>query len=150
MNFSGLGTSVADMVHSKNAKNFFSVNSPFFLKYPNYLAGEAYEDYSGYDWYYAAEIYGMFGNGCEAHIKSKDRENLNSWTRISQFLPWMEIGVNSPYYDTGYILTHAFSKKFMDMLEGVPNDLMQWIVEYDQKYLSSGINEFQLHRIPTS
>ena len=48
----------------------------------------------------------------------------------------MEIGVNSPFYNTGYILTHAFSKKFMDMLEGVPNDLMQWIVEYDQKYLS--------------
>ena len=91
-------------------------------------------------WYYAAEINGMFGNECEAHIKSKDRENLNSWTRISQFLPWMEIGVNSPFYDTGYVLTHAFSKKFMDMLEGVPNDLMQWIVEYDQKYLSCGIN----------
>ena len=48
----------------------------------------------------------------------------------------MEIGVNSPFFNTGYILTHAFSKKFMDMLEGVPNDLMQWIVEYDQKYLS--------------
>ena len=47
----------------------------------------------------------------------------------------MEIGVNSPFFNTGYILTHAFSKKFMDMLEGVPNDLMQWIVEYDQKYL---------------
>ena len=24
------------------------------------------------------------------------------------------------------------------MLEGVPNDLMQWIVDYDQKYLSQG------------
>ena len=50
----------------------------------------------------------------------------------------MEIGVNSPFYHTGYILTHAFSKKFMDMLKGVPNDLMQWIVDYDQKYLSQG------------
>ena len=27
-------------------------------------------------------------------------------------------------------------KKFMDMLKGVPNDLMQWIIDYDQKYLS--------------
>ena len=69
VNFSGLGSSVGDMIHSKNAKNYFSANSPFFLKYPNYLAGEAYEDYSGYDWYYAAEIYGKFGNGCEAHLR---------------------------------------------------------------------------------
>ena len=41
-------------------------NSPIFLKYPNYLADESYNAYSGYEWYYAAEIYGQFGDGCEA------------------------------------------------------------------------------------
>ena len=82
MNFSGLGSTVGDMVHSKNAKNYFSANSPFFLKYPNYLAGEAYEDYSGYDWYYAAEIYGKFGNGCEAHLRSRDPRNRSVLGKI--------------------------------------------------------------------
>ena len=57
------------------------------FKYPNYLAGEAYEDYSGYDWYYAAERYEKFGNGREAHLRSKNRDAINSWSRISQFLP---------------------------------------------------------------
>ena len=82
VNFSGLGSTVGDMVHSKNAKNYFSANSPFFLKYPNYLAGEAYEDYSGYDWYYAAEIYGKFGNGCEAHLRSRDPRNRSVLGKI--------------------------------------------------------------------
>ena len=133
---SKMGSYVPNTIHSKNTKNFFANNSPVFLKYPNYLAGEEYEDYSGYEWYCAAEIYGAFGNGCEANEESMERDQVSSWSRISQFLPWMEIGKNSPFYDTGYLLTHAFSKKLRNMHEGVPNDLMKWIVDYEQKYLT--------------
>ena len=81
---SRMGSYIPNTVHSKNTKNFFVNNSPVFLKYPNYLAGDEYEDYSGYEWYYAAEIYGAFGNGCEAHEESMERDQVSSWSRISQ------------------------------------------------------------------
>ena len=57
-------------------------NSPIFLKYPNYLADESYNSYSGFEWYYAAEIYGAFGNGCEARSE-KGKVNSHAVGRFT-------------------------------------------------------------------
>jgi len=40
-----MGTGPPDFQHSKNNPKMFWSNSPVFLKYPNYLAGESYEEY---------------------------------------------------------------------------------------------------------
>ena len=150
-------TSVKNVEHVSTFWQFVS-NSPVFLKYPNYLADSSYDDYSGFEWYYAAEIYGQFSDGCEARRGGKDVGNIDAWSRIrqgsttyalanednllpirianptvSQFLPWMEIGTSSPYWNEGYLLTHAMSRKLPQMQADVPNDLLKWIVDYDQK-----------------
>ena len=62
----------------------FVSNSPVFLKYPNYLADSSYDAYSGFEWYYAAEIYGQFSDGCEARRGGKDVGNIDAWSRIRQ------------------------------------------------------------------
>ena len=56
----------------------------------------------------------------------------------------MEIGTNSPHWNSGYLLTHALSRKLMDQHAGIPNDLLHWISKYDQKvsYLTKQ-NELQ-------
>ena len=98
---------------SATNENKFLANLPIFLKYPNALANSSYDAYSGFEHYYAAEIYGTFFDGCQAIDSLADRvdyvDSLNAWSRISQYLPWMEIGTDDPNWGRGWFLTHAFS-----------------------------------------
>ena len=131
------GQWVPDLEHSKNEPNYFYSKSHVFLNYPNYLADESYDDYCGFQIYYAAELYSSFSDGCQSRVNgtgiAKDIPRSDSWSRISQFLPWMEIGKGTEYWDKGYLLTHAFSQRLVNQYEQIPNDLIVWIAEYEQK-----------------
>ena len=101
------------------------------------MADESYDDYCGFQIYYAAELYSSFSDGCQSRVNgtgiAKDIPRSDSWSRISQFLPWMEIGKGTEYWDKGYLLTHAFSQRLVNQYEQIPNDLIVWIAEYEQK-----------------
>lgn len=125
---------------SATNKHKYVTNLPIFLKYPNPLADASYNAYSGFEHYYAAEIYGVFFDGCQAIDSLADRadyvDSMNAWSRISQYLPWMEIGTNDDRnWGRGWFLTHAFSPKLRNGLEDLDADLLKWTVDLDPKVI---------------
>ena len=86
--------------HSRTNPEKFVSNSPIFLQvkiklgvrtyslfqYPNPLADSSYDDYCGFEDYYAAEIYGAFFDGCQAIDNFEDKihevDAINAWSRI--------------------------------------------------------------------
>ena len=88
--------------HSRTVPEKFVSNSPIFLQvkllvekciqillkfqYPNPLADSSYDDYCGFEDYYAAEIYGAFFDGCQAIENLEDKihevDSINAWSRI--------------------------------------------------------------------
>ena len=148
--------------HSRSNPEKFVSNSPIFLQYPNPLADSSYDDYCGFEDYYAAEIYGAFFDGCQAIDNLEDRvhelgisfyflwafestykvsknlneDAVNAWSRISQYLPWMEIGKSDSVWSRGWFLTHAFSPKLHNGLEDIDQDFLKWTADLGSKYLT--------------
>jgi hypothetical protein len=74
----------------KNGRFFYSLEIPLF--YPNPLGGE-YQEYVG-GTYHAMEMFNFFGYESELLDGSNsgvERVTL-SWSRVSDWLPWMEMG----------------------------------------------------------
>jgi len=126
--------------HSRTNTNKFVSNSPIFLQYPNPMADPTYDDYCGFEDYYAAEIYGAFFDGCQAidnfDGKIHELDAINAWNRISQYLPWFEIGKSDPNWNRGWFLTHAFSPKLHNGLEDMSTELIKWTADLGSKYLT--------------
>lgn len=78
--------------------NRMTMNSDFFLLYPSPLPKSQFPEHSRSEMYQAAELYSFFFEGKD--IVNPDVSGIYSevsWTRISDFLPWMNMGSREGY-----------------------------------------------------
>lgn len=68
-------------------------NLDFVLEYPNALDPDKYSRYSAGKYYNAVELFSYFANYSDlAMTKQPNVVAVDTWSRHSQFLPWLEMG----------------------------------------------------------
>lgn len=107
---------------------FFDVH----LQYPNALDTINYKQYSAGNDYIASEMFNFFAN-----INDVNNEELNSvpnnitWTRIGQWLPWMQMG-KIP----GQLIYQCRGKKLNNYNE-VPQEFREYVVSHHPEYANA-------------
>ena len=93
------------------------------LAYPSPLSVQEYPRYSASDVYRSTEMFDFFA------LKSDLEESKShpvpvhmTWTRIGQFLPWMQMGQN-----TGELVYHIQGYKVLEGFEGLPEALKKTV-----------------------
>nr|XP_022336801.1 uncharacterized protein LOC111133042 [Crassostrea virginica] len=99
-------------------------NLDFVLEYPNALDPDKYSRYSAGKFYNSAELFSYFGNYSELELATSNHPSavvVTTWSRHSQFLPWLEMGTTP-----GSLFYTTFSWKCMS-LSCVKTDIMELI-----------------------
>ena len=114
------GVGETDFVELGDRISFFS---DIILSYRSPLAGVAeYEAFSAGDVYQTSELF----NYIVARKDLEDERVLSapveiSWTRVGQYLPWMQMG------DTrGYLVYHVRGYKVLGGVDELPGPLVEW------------------------
>ena len=114
------GVGETDFVELGDRISFFS---DIILSYRSPLAGVAeYEAFSAGDVYQTSELF----NYIVARKDLEDERVLSapveiSWTRVGQYLPWMQMG------DTrGYLVYHVRGYKVLGGVDELPGPLLEW------------------------
>lgn len=100
------------------------------LSYPSPLKKAEYPSNSRSDVYQGAELFNFFIN--EADLQNKKLNSVNadiSWTRFSDFLPWMKMGAlpgNLLYQSRGYKLKNGF--------DDLPQQLKDFVLANKPEY----------------
>ena len=100
------------------------------LSYPSPLIKAEYPDNSRSDVYQGAEMFNFFMN--EADLQNKKLKTINadiSWTRFSDFLPWMKMGArpgNLLYQSRGYKVKRGW--------DGLPSNLKDFVLANNPEY----------------
>ncbi|KAA8496383.1 Neuferricin-like [Porphyridium purpureum] len=100
-------------------------NAEVFLKYASPLPRAEFPEHSASDMYESSELF-------QFYTKVEDLENRDmpsapcniSWVRISQWLPWMQMGSRP-----GQLLYHCRGKKLMNGFNDIPQDIKDYLVE---------------------
>ncbi|XP_061194781.1 uncharacterized protein LOC133202939 [Saccostrea echinata] len=101
-------------------KNVVAFNLDFVLEYPNALDPGNYPKYSAGKFYNSAELFSYFANySALATTNATSVDDVNTWSRHSQFLPWLEMGTipGSLFYTTLTWKCESFSCVSRDVME---------------------------------
>jgi hypothetical protein len=91
-------------------------SSSEFSDGPAVLSRAAFPREAQHDWRQAGELRGLIGRCAEvADPALASARSITSWSRITQWLPFMEMG-NRP----GVLIQHAHLHKLMDGVAGIP------------------------------
>jgi hypothetical protein len=108
------------------------------LSYPNPIDPKLFPKQSGSATYAGSESFGFF-----AKLKDFNNQKLSSvpvtisWSRLSPWLPWMEMG-DKP----GIMMFTAWGKKLSSVAE-LPADLRAYVQKYDTKFLRAPRDDVQ-------
>ena len=109
--------------------------SDVFLAYRSPLAAdEAYADYSASDVYQSSEMFNFYVDLADLEDPNSQSAPVEiSWTRVGQYLPWMQMGDLE-----GQLVYHVRGYKVLDGVEGLPPRLLEWTESVaGEKYLSA-------------
>ena len=114
----GVGT--MNYIELGDRVSFFS---DILLAYRSPLAGQdVYDNFSASDVYQSNELFNFI-------VSKKDLENPSiksasveiSWTRMGQYLPWMQMGDQA-----GHLIYHVRGYKVPNGVDGLPESLREW------------------------
>ncbi|XP_062588859.1 uncharacterized protein LOC134250512 [Saccostrea cucullata] len=111
------------------SENVVAFNLDFVLEYPNALDPEKYPKFSAGKFYNSVELFSYFANySALATTNASSVDDVNTWSRHSQFLPWLEMATipGSLFYTT---LTWK-----CESLSCVSRDIMELINSTFPKY----------------
>ncbi len=116
------------------------------LSYPSPLKKAEWPENSRSDVYQGAEMFNFFMN--EADLQNKKINNVNadiSWSRFSDFLPWMKMGSRP-----GNLLYQSRGHKLKNGWNDLPKDLKEYVLagkpEYQHapdKYLTPNVTSWK-------
>lgn len=105
----------------------------FFIYHKNEMPPKEYPLYSAGDYQQHAELWGIQGHKSDAmNPDITTAPSTTSWSRIGQFLPWMEMG-NRP----GNIVYHSHTYKLMGGAQELPRNILDHTEKNYAKYLES-------------
>ncbi len=111
----------------KTIKDAWFINITVPLFYHNPMQGD-YQKYVG-GAYHATEMFGFFGKTDDLLDGEKDVANVEvSWTRISDWLPWMEMQGRE-----GIVYINAIGK-YLDGFDELPQVVQDYINNVEPKY----------------
>ncbi|GGM45754.1 DUF1838 family protein [Dactylosporangium sucinum] len=101
------------------------------IDYPSPLPVADYPKNSGDDTYRAAELLQFISPRAELEDASRSSSScVVSWTRLSQWLPWMEMGAEG-----GGLLYHCHGVKLPEGAAGLPADFREFLEANGPRYL---------------
>ncbi len=120
--------------YSKISDSKVVYNNDIFLKYPSPLAGEKYSRFSANDIYQGAEMFRFIVDEKELLDPNIDKiEDVTiTWTRFSQYLPWMHMG-QAP---GGMVIATTGYKCKGGAFEGLPEWYKKEVLKRYPKYVS--------------
>jgi hypothetical protein len=117
-----------DYVRMDNGRICFNIDLPLF--YPSPLKKKDWPESSRSDMYQAMEMFQFFVN--ERELLNKKKKNITcdiSWTRISDFLPWMKMG-DQP----GYLIFSSRGWKLKDGWQSLPQPIKDLVMQEHPEY----------------
>lgn len=101
-----------------------------FLNYPSPLPRSRYPQYSGSDEYQAAELFQYYTRLIDVIDQEKASIPCQiSWSRISPWLPWMEMA-DRP----GYLVYHCHGKKLENGFDDLPQKIKDYVLANQPKF----------------
>ena len=100
--------------------------SDILVSYRSPLAGDAsLSSFSASDVYQSNELFNFYADKNDLADPTLRTVPVDiSWTRVGQYLPWMQMG-DRP----GKLIYHVRGYKVMDGLDGLPESLMNWTID---------------------
>lgn len=103
------------------------------LKYPNPLQPSEYPGYSTGTDYIASELFNFFADMKDLNNKAlKTVPAQITWTRVSQWLPWMHMGTKP-----GNLIYQCRGKKLLGGFEAIPKATKEYINKNKPEFASS-------------
>lgn len=100
------------------------------IAYPSPLPVADYPSYSAGNTYESAELFNFYVSRDDLEDPSLSTAPVSiSWTRVGQFLPWMQMG-QAP----GQLIYHARGAKLVDGWDALPERLRQYVEEKHPEY----------------
>lgn len=114
------GVGYVSHVELGNRISFFS---DVLIAYRSPLAGEPQlSPYSASDVYQSNELFNFIASREDLENEALDTVPVEiSWTRVGQYLPWMQMGDRS-----GQLIYHARGYKVLGGVQELPTDLLEW------------------------
>lgn len=101
-----------------------------FLKYPSPLPREQYPLYSQSNEYQAGELFQYYTKRSQLEDATLPSVPCQiSWTRISPWLPWMEMGNRA-----GYLVYHCSGKKLSDGFQELPESIKSYVEKHQPEF----------------
>ncbi len=105
----------------------------FFIFKPAAMTRSEYPLYSYGDKDSHAELWGIIGKKSEVLDPNRTSAScVMSWSRVSQWLPWMEMG-NSP----GHMVFHSHTVKLMNGAAELPRHILDYTQRHYAKFLEA-------------
>lgn len=125
--------------YERTGKGRVVMNSDIFLTYPSALKKDEFPQNSRSDTYQAAELFQFFIDEKElVNPKTTHIYSEVSWTRISDFLPWMNMA-DRP----GYVVYHCRGSKLMGKgsFDLLPADLKAYVRQKQPSFTSAPLTK---------
>lgn len=108
-------------------------NLDVYLTYPSPLSRAEYPDYAQSDLYQGAELFQFFAKRSDLEDPSiTNAPGHISWTRISQWLPWMGMGQRA-----GNLVYRCAGYKLENGIDDLPGHLRRYVEQTQPKFLSA-------------
>lgn len=112
------------------SKNRICIYADIPLLYPSPLKKADWPKNSRSDWYQGAELFQFFFN--ESDAAKKNSKNIPcdiSWTRFSDFLPWMQMSAQP-----GYLMYQSRGYKLQNGWKDLPSYLKEFVIANKPEY----------------
>ena len=110
-------------------------NAEIFLKYKSALPKTQFPTQVGSDFYQSVEMFQFFTEKKQLASDEPSADCLISWVRVSQWLPWMEMG-DRP----GKLLYHCRGRKLKGGYADLSEQVRKYIEETKPEYTSAPMN----------
>lgn len=117
----------------ENGTVYTVYNATMMFNFPNPLSPEKYPKFSSGPLYHAVEVFDIFVNQTQLIYSEDDSlPAIATWTRKSDFLPWMELGATP-----GSLYYNAFGFKCSDGLSCVAKDIKDLVSKEYPNFLAA-------------